>query len=126
MHHGVVGEYLEPGVTLIVLGANRGTVPVDFIIDTGCTEEVILPQDLIDRLNLIRVDDITLALADGTVDTFARYNARIMWHGNSKEVVAVNMGSEPILGMQLLQGSNLSVDAVFGGSVTITELPGQP
>ena len=66
MHHGVVGEYLEPGVTLIVLGANRGTVPVDFIIDTGCTEEVILPQDLIDRLNLIRVDDITLALADGT------------------------------------------------------------
>ena len=73
-----------------------------------------------------RNDKVGTREADGTVDTFARYNARIMWHGNSKEVVAVNMGSEPILGMQLLQGSNLSVDAVFGGSVTITELPGQP
>ena len=73
-----------------------------------------------------RNDKVGTCEADRIVDTFARYNARIMWHGNSKEVVAVNMGSEPILGMQLLQGSNLSVDAVFGGSVTITELPGQP
>ena len=126
MHHGVVDEYLEPVISLNVLGTGNASLVVDFVIDTGCTEEIIIPKDIIDRLNLIRVDDITLALADGTVDTFARYNARIMWHGNSKEVVAVNMGSEPILGMQLLQGSNLSVDAVFGGSVTITELPGQP
>ena len=36
------------------------------------------------------------------------------------------MGAEPLVGMELLRGSNLSVDAVSGGSVTITELPGQP
>ena len=70
MHYGVVNEYLEPVISLNVLGTGKrlnGASPVvDFVIDTGCTEEIIIPKDIIDRLNLIRVDDITLALADGT------------------------------------------------------------
>ena len=32
------------------------------------------------------------------------------------------MGSDPLIGMGLLRGSNLSVDAIPGGLVTITEL----
>ena len=66
MHYGVVNEYLEPVISLNVLGTGNASLVVDFVIDTGCTEEIIIPKDIIDRLNLIRVDDITLALADGT------------------------------------------------------------
>ena len=126
MHYGVVNEYLEPVISLNVLGTGNASLVVDFIIDTGCTEEIILPQQIIAQLNLIRGADVTVTLADGTSNRHARYPAQIEWHGQLREIAVVSMGAEPLVGMELLRGSNLSVDAVPGGPVTITELPGQP
>ena len=122
MHYGVVNEYLEPVIILNISGTGNTSLVVDFVIDTGCTEEIILPQEIIARLNLIRGADITVTLADGTSVRHARYPAQIDWHGERREIVAVSMGIEPLIGMGILQGSNLSVDAVPDGSVTITEL----
>ena len=39
----------------------------------------------------------------------------------SVEVISVDVN--PLVGMRLLAGSNLSIDAEPGGAVTITELP---
>ena len=44
MHYGIVNEYLEPVVSLNLLSPGGASFAVDFVIDTGCTEEVILPQ----------------------------------------------------------------------------------
>ena len=122
MHYGIVNEYLEPVVSLNLLSPGGASLAVDFIIDTGCTEEVILPQEIITQLNLVRGADITLVVADGTSGRRARYPVRVEWHGRVTEVAAIGMGIDPIVGMGLLRGSNLSVDAEPGGRVTITEL----
>ena len=139
MHYGVVNEYLEPVIILNISGTGNTSLVVDFVIDTGCTEEIILPQDLIrgEPFQLAPAEeihmhpgigpadggaDITVTLADGTSVRHARYPAQIDWHGERREIVAVSMGIEPLIGMGILQGSNLSVDAVPDGSVTITEL----
>ena len=122
MHHGIVNEHLEATIGLNVLGVSGTDLTIDFVIDTGCTEEMILPPAIIDQLQRTRSSDMMLTVADGTIDAYARYKISVEWHGQPREAIAIRMGTEPLLGMRLLRGSNLSVDADPGGPVTITEL----
>ena len=126
MHYGTVNDAVEAGVTLTILGDNGTTEHINFVIDTGLTEETTLPQEVISRLNLTLAndgDDFENTLADGTTTAPMIYTVRILWHDRLREIEVVNMETDPLIGMKLLRGSNLSVDAVPGGQVTITELP---
>ena len=125
MQYGIVNEYLEATISLNVLGSSGANLIIDFVIDTGCTEEMILPPEFIDQLHRTRSSDILLTVADGTTDAYARYKISVEWHGQPREAIAISMGTEPLVGMRLLRGSNLSVDADPGGQVTITELTRQ-
>ena len=119
MHYGIVNEYLEATISLNVLGAGGANLIIDFVIDTGCTEEMILPSGIIDQLHRTRSSDMLLTVADGTTDAYARYRVSVEWHGQPREAMAIRMGTEPLVGMRLLRGSNLSVDADLGGQVAI-------
>ena len=61
MHHGLIhsinDDFLEARVTLTVLGGNGVSENIDFVIDTGLTEDAALPLDIIVRLNLPSDDD---------------------------------------------------------------------
>ena len=123
MQHGTVNNYLEPVVSLIVLGNSAPPEAIDFTIDTGFSGELTLPQDAIDRLNLLRDEEgVPYILADGTLRVMPRYIGRAQWHGEIREVNVIDSGSEALLGMQLLAGSNLNVEATPGGTVIVTEL----
>ena len=123
MHYGTVNRYLEPIVSLLLLGNTAPSEAIEFAIDTGFSGELTLPQDVIARLNLLRDDDgVPYILADGTPRVMPRYIGQIQWHGQIREVNVIDAGSEALLGMQLLAGSNLNVDASPGGAVTIAEL----
>ncbi len=52
--------------------------------------------------------------------------ASIFWHGRLREVDVVSLETDNLIGMGLLQGSNVNIDAIPGGSVTITELSAAP
>ena len=122
MHRGTVNQSLEPRVGLTLSDFGNTTRDVDFIIDTGSNEEIVLPRIIIDQFNLIRGDDVRIILGNGEATTSATYSGQVEWHGQPRDVV-VTEGSEPLIGMLLLEGSNLSVDATPGGAVTISELP---
>ncbi len=128
MHYGTVNDGIEAIVTLTALGNNDATERIAFIIDTGLTEEAILPQEIIDRLNLPAVDgddnddSFRITLADGSTAIPSVYTTRILWHDRLREVQVVALGPDPLIGMGLLRGCNINVDAVPGGLVTITEL----
>ncbi len=125
MHYGNVNSALEAGVALVLLGDTGATEQADFIIDTGFSGGITLATDIFDRLNLQRDDDVAVTLGDGTVRALARYTARLLWHGRRREIEAVRVESDELLiGMRLLQGSSLHVEAVPGGLVAIAELPG--
>ena len=125
MHYGSVNENLEPCVTLAVRGESGESEAITFAIDTGFTESVTLPRRVIDRLNLRREDyDSIIVLADGTPRVFAVYSCWIDWHGRARAVDVIAAEADPLLGMSVISGSNLSVDATPGGAVTISELPG--
>ena len=128
-HYGVVGEvdgFLEANVTLSVHSENGSTESISFVIDTGYTAEMMLPQNVIERLNLPLADyddvDVAVTLADGSTAVSRLYVANVSWHDRLLNVEVDNISPEPLIGMGLLRGSNLSVDAIPGGRVTITEL----
>ena len=130
-HYGKVSEFddiLEAETTLVVLSDAAATESIDFIIDTGYTGEITLPQEIIDRLNLQAVNydefDVgpTVVLADGTTRNVTVFVARVLWNDRLRSVEVDNLGIAPLVGMGLLRGSNLSIDAAPGGLVTITEL----
>ena len=126
MQYGFVNDDIEATVVLNVLDEDDDIIPVTFLIDTGATGEMTLPQGMIDRLNLSLAEDadnIGVTLADGSSSAGRLYPACIFWHSILREVEVVNIGTEPLIGMRLLYGSNLNVDAVPGGLATITELP---
>lgn len=127
MHYGLIygigDDFLEAHITLTVQGSNGVAENVDFVIDTGLTEDASLPSDIIVRLNLPRNSDIIdIELADGSTGKFDLYTAYVLWHDRLVEVEVINMESVPLIGMELLRDSNISIDAIPGGAVTIAEL----
>lgn len=123
MQHGTVNDYLEPIISLTVHGNGAPSETIDFAVDTGFSGELTLPRADIDRLNLLRDEDgVPYILADGTVRVLPRYIGQVEWHGQLRDVNVIDTGSEALLGMQLLAGSILNVEATPGGAVTITEL----
>ena len=62
-------------------------------------------------------------LADGSTITQEYYEARVEWQGNIRTVRAVEMGTEPLVGINFLWGHRVTVDVVVGGDVTIEPLP---
>jgi clan AA aspartic protease len=130
-HYGRVSEIddiLEAETTLLVQGDGDTTENIDFIIDTGYTGELTLPQDIIDRLNLQAANydesDVgpTAVLADGAIRTVTVYVATILWNDRLRNVEVDSLGIAPLIGMRLLRGCNLSINAAPGGRVAITEL----
>ena len=123
MQNGAVNRFLEPVVSLTVHGNAASSETIDFTVDTGFSGELTLPRDAIDRLDLHKDDEgVEYILADGTVRVLPRYIALAEWHGQLRNVNVIDTGSEALLGMQMLAGSNLNVAATPGGVVTITEL----
>ena len=125
MQYGIVNSDVEAQMVLNVLDHNDEIIPIACVIDTGATGEMTLPQYIIDRLNLPLAEDpdnIGVILADGSSSSGTLYMARVQWHDRIREVEVVNVGTDPLIGMGLLCGNNINIDAVPGGLVTITEL----
>ena len=123
MHYGVVHGGLEAGIALNLVAPDGSRIEVDFAIDTGFTEEMTLPPDIIDQLNLPTHRQLALAKADGTVYDGDTYVGNVCWHDRIRTIEVISVDADPLVGMRLLAGSNLSIDAEPGGAVTISELP---
>ena len=45
-----------------------------------------------------------------------------LWHGAVRPIAVIAAEGQPLIGMALLRGSRLSVEALPGGEVTVSEL----
>lgn len=62
------------------------------------------------------------ALADGSITRLDVYGATVLWDGVEREVRVIATGVEPLLGMSLLNGFEVCLQAVDGGIITIESL----
>ena len=117
--------YLEPRVSISVANRNQVFRVEAAVVDTAFTGWLTLPDASIRELGLPHYGQRPANQADGEAQMYDIYGALVSWHGRTRPVPVHQSGSMPLIGMALLHGCRLSVDAWEGGDVVIEEaLPG--
>ena len=123
MIYGVVNLRREATLPLVVGSANKQQQQVvDTVIDTGFSGFLSLPSAIIVALNLPWSASDIATLGDGSETLFDLYAATVIWDGQYREIYVAESETEPLLGMSLLYGYRLQVDAIEGGGVKIEAL----
>jgi predicted aspartyl protease len=73
-------------------------------------------------LGLLPYGTMLGTMADGSERFFPVYTAIILWHGKPRLTYVSVVESEPLLGMDVLHGSELAMQIVEGGEVAISEI----
>lgn len=124
MRGRVAEDGAEAVLPLFVSDPGRGGVRagVEAVLDTGFTGHLTLPAGTVGALDLPELGSEELALADGSTEIASVHRATIEWHGRSRTVPALALGGDPLIGIAMLGGSRLTMDATPGGDVLIEEL----
>jgi clan AA aspartic protease len=120
---GVVHANLEAVIPLAVHDANGAARQMEAVIDTGFTGFLNLPPTEIAALGLTWLSREQGQLADGSTRLFDVYRAVVMWDGQLRSVTAEAIEAAPLIGMELLQGFDLRVRIMAGGSVVVEAVP---
>lgn len=108
-----------PQLRFFARGRGRRYQAIDTIVDTGFDGWVSLPSQLVVELELPIVGEGQGLLADGSESQFDIHEATIRWHQRTRTVWVYSIGPASLIGMALLEGSELNVKARQGGAVTI-------
>ena len=120
---GSVSEGLDLLVTIEVSDRNGVHQPLEVILDTGFNGDLTLPRDMVQHLGLTYRGQTPWTLASGKEVMMSNYDGEVFWHGLLREVQVVETDGDPLLGMALLIGSKITVDARIGGQVLIEDNP---
>jgi clan AA aspartic protease len=116
---GVVTDDRQALIRLIVRGPAGKEQEVEAIIDTGFDGWLSLPSSIISSLGLMWRRRGRALLADGSESIFDIYDAIVIWDGEARRIPVDQAETTPLVGMSLLEGYELTVQAQRGGNVTI-------
>jgi len=120
---GQVNASLEAVISLTVCrveDANRQVeLTVEAVIDTGYSAYLTLPTRMIAELDLSPIGDQQLILADGSKVDSTLYSATVIWDGQERAIEVDALEEEVLVGMALMDGYDLSVRVMVGGTVTL-------
>lgn len=122
MMTGRINADLEPRLLLAVRAASGSRHEVDAVIDTGFNGFLTMPTALIAALGLRWLCRQQGELADGSVVAFDVYVAMVDWDGQPRSVEVEAVDAQPLIGMALMQQSELRMQVLPGGPVTIAAL----
>lgn len=112
----------EPMVSVVVGGSGGRQVEVDAVVDTGFSDYLTLPIEIIEALELPIMDNIWIQLADGSHSAVDVYDARIRledeWIGANVQPAQTT----PLVGMKALAGKRFCVEAVPDGLIEIDDI----
>lgn len=123
MMSGAVNGELEALLHLPVRDSGGQPHDVEAVIDTGFNGFLTLPPTLIATLGLPWLCRQQGLLADGSIVVCDVYMATVDWHGQPRTIEIEAADAQPLLGMALMEGSELRILVMQGGSVTIAESP---
>ena len=112
---------LEAWVIVSVVDAYGELQQCEVIVDTGFTGWLTLPEADIRRLGLVRAGSRYSIIASGNEEEFDYYRTFASWHNHFRAVEVFQSIDQPLLGMELLEGSQITVEAWDGGTVIIDE-----
>jgi clan AA aspartic protease len=121
MMQGIVNQSCEATLPIVIKN-NATTQLVDTVIDTGFSGFLTLPLDIISALGLTWEGRDVATLGDGTSCTFEVYTAIVIWDGQYREIYVNESETVPLIGIRLLRGYDLRIQAIEGGTVTVQAL----
>jgi len=95
---------------------------IEFVVDTGFTDYLTLPEEAIQVMRLPFSHRAYGTLADGNPIEFDVYAATILWSDKACVVPVVATGKRPLLGTSLLEQYELKIEFVEKGRVSITKM----
>jgi clan AA aspartic protease len=119
---GAVVANRGPVVPLVVLDGNGRQHAISALVDTGFNGWLTLPAKLIVALGLSWYTQGQGILADGGTTLLDVFTAHVLWDGQQIPAFVSELEGDPLIGMRLLSGFRLSVDAIDGGTVRIERL----
>lgn len=119
---GVVTAFHQPTIHLTVHGPTGQAQEIEAVVDTGFDGTLSLPPPDIAALGLPWHRRGRALLADGNQCLFDIHEATVMWDGTPRRVAVDAADIDPLVGMRLLLGHELTIQAVVGGQVVIKAL----
>jgi clan AA aspartic protease len=119
---GIVNEEFEPIISISLRDADGKIHTQAAIVDTGFNGWLSLSSDLIAQLNLNWKRRGRAILGDGSECVFNVYEAVIVWDGDLLTIPVDEADSEPLVGMSLMEGYQLTVQVFEGGSVELSKV----
>jgi len=122
MINGHVNEALEAVVVFEVIGADGERSAINAIIDTGFSEYVTLPLNIIQSCGFEWLETSKCQLADGSIVLIDVFEAGVIWNGAERKLPVHGAEGGPLIGNSLLRGSRLMIDFEPLGNLTIVPL----
>ena len=123
---GTVDAQGEARASLDLRDADGQIHPIAAVVDTGFNGQLTLPREAIQELNLAAAAPIVVTLATGTREVLNTWRGQIHWHDRLRTIRVLESRGNPLLGMGLLAGSQLTIQARVNGDVMIEELDETP
>ena len=124
MTSGRVDARRKPFVPVTVLDNQGKPHTIQFILDTGFTGQLLLPNQYMNRLGLSITEWIDARPATGEFVRVPYAEATVVWRGTQRRAEILQLDSESLLGMEFLWNHRITIDAVADGAVSITPLGG--
>jgi len=101
---------------------NQPDILLDFVVDTGFSGFLALPQAAVSAMGLAYAFHTTVTLADETEAHLPVHSATVLWEGVEREVRVLAVGKRAALGTSLLDQYEITALFREGGPVSIDDL----
>lgn len=122
MMQGIVNRNYDVTIRIVVGNSESERQVIDAVIDTGFTGFLTLPISLLGSLNLQAYRREAGILGDGSTYIFDVYRGIVIWDGEVRQIDINASEAAPLVGMSLLHGYRVQLDAIEGGTVRIQSL----
>ncbi len=123
MIRGSVNAKLEASIELTVRGFKTQVLSIRAVVDTGFTDYLTLPTEVIDLLQLPVGGVATATLADGTTAAFDVFVGQVVWDGVARTVPIMRADADALVGMSLMADQELTVTVRDGGTLVLRPAP---
>ena len=119
---GIINAEFEAIISLSVCDFDGKIYTHDAIVDTGFDGWLSLPPAAIAQLNLKWKRRGRAILGDGSECVFNIYEAVVIWDGDFLTIPVDEADSEPLVGMSLMEGYQLTMQVFEGGLVELCKI----
>lgn len=109
-------------VDLTLRGPTGREGVLEFVLDTGFTGVLTMMPSVCEALELHYVRPQPASLADGSSIILEVYQAALFWHDEEHDVEILAMDGTPLIGMTLLEDSDVRFQGNEGGFVSVGPL----